>query len=640
MPVEKNAISSLVNDMVSFWVARMKENRIDITRENIIDIGFTFTDYIHKVRYMYSKSKTILYRNKEKELKTFFEPVDLFTRVNSVAGNHNKISNNNLRISSRNLKEVFEYGSKIIITGTGGMGKTILMKHFCVNSIDTGYKIPIFISLKWFNDESIEYETLEKLIYENLKVFGFRLDFNYFLYSLEGDKYVFLFDGYDEVSGEKCDILTKKLSAFANKYSENFFVITSRSLEHLYDWDSFRLLELSKMTKEQAISFIMRLDFDIKPKLEFITKLNKGTFDKYESFIAIPMVLSILFITYMENTVFPDTLEDFYERAFETLLYRNDRMKEGYERTLKSGLEYADFRKVFLNFCFRTYFFDEYSFNDVVLKRRLTESAKVVSKEFDVDAFKSDLIDIACMLIRDGLEYAFIHRGIQEHFAAVYVSGNTDENQKRFCNILIHTELVIADSRHGNYCSYPNVFPTIHTKEVDFLRHLYNIEPVRFEHIVLQPIREKLRMTYELCERDIFATVSMFFFIMDAGLIETHKEGFFCFIKNNNLLPGELKVAEIYFLFVFRRYFNSNYTETVIIPIIEEEKARQMIMGDDNKKDMGVMFTHFKSNMCNDEVAKLFRTLAEFIAIEIQRNDELMVRDVEMKNLLDIVDSF
>ena len=493
-------IKSLAKDMASFVSKKVSEYITDTTNKELVDSEWAFEDYLNKVKDTYSESKTILYKEEKKALASFFEPPYLKKKETFLDGGRHIPS-----INVEGILKRTDY-SKVLITGIGGMGKTILLKHLCVNAIETGYKIPIFISLRWFNNIKIGKVPLEELIYERLRINGFTLDYKYFLYSLDGDKYVFLLDGYDELSNVKRKLVTNKITDFTTKYSGNSFIMTSRPVEQIYCWDEYRILELCPMLKGQVVNLIRRLDFDNTTKEQFIKELNQGLYEKYERFTSIPLTLSILFITYVLNTTIPETLQEFYETAFDTLLYRHDQMKEGYERVLKSKLNRHEFRKVFIRFCFMTYFKDVYSFSGAHLIDCLY-AASDKSQPLDLYSYKEDLVDVTCMLVREGREYVFLHRSFQEYFAAYYVSQNGDEKQKQFCERFIK-----SCSEKMVYNIMGRVFINIDTKITDFLKMLYNIEPKRFDFIVLAPILEKIVDTYYYsCRRNLITTTSQYF---------------------------------------------------------------------------------------------------------------------------------
>lgn len=515
------AIKKLAEDMSSFATKKVSEYYTDITNKELVDSGWAFEEYLFKVRDMYSKSKTILYRDEKKELEKFFEPLFLFKREY-----HFGTRPKTFFIPSDNLEEIFKKGghSKVLITGIGGMGKTILLKHLCVNAIDTGYKIPIFVSLRWFNDMEIREEPLEKLIYERLRINGFKLEYKYFLYSLEGNKYVVFLDGYDEISNEKQPIITRKIADFTQQYSDNYFIMTSRPVEQISCWNEYRLLELCPMNLSQIENLILKLEFDAVPKKKFISELRMGLYKKYKSFVSIPLTLSILFITYDENTTMPETLPDFYEMAFNTLLYRHDRLKEGYERVLKSKLGRQDFRAMFTRFCYETYFKDLYSFSEVRLIEYISSAARKLGMSIDPYAFKDDLVDVVCMLVHEGQDYNFLHRSFQEYFAAYYVSLLPDDIQKLICSTLKEAEMPKGNINNpvemtffkkyqdiwlDDEIEFPIKFRDVYSsnyKTLDFYQMLQSIEPKRFELIILKPIYEKTYKFYSYHDKDIIKT--------------------------------------------------------------------------------------------------------------------------------------
>lgn len=478
----------LAGDMVSFLENELPRIYTDVTSKKEIDSEVAYEEYMKKVYVTYSKSKTIIYSNEEKELSSFFEPPFLYKEETHFNRTPEKV-----RISSENIEEIFKQGghSKILITGIGGMGKTILLKHLCTNSIVTYFKIPVFISLRWFNDMDLHDEPLEKLIYERLEINGFQLPYEYFKYSLGGDKYVFLFDAYDELSEERRRVLTKKISDFTKCYSDNYFVMTSRPVDQVYGLDAYTIFELCSMEFDQVERLILKLEFDAITKKKFVNELKTGIYDKYKSFASIPLTLSVLYLTYVQNATIPETLQEFYESAFDTLLFRHDTWKEGYERVLKSKLGRHEFKEIFIQFCFRTYFNGEYSFSENLLLERISDALRKVNESVDVYAYKDDLVNVTCMLIREGREYIFLHRSFQEYFAAYYVSRMLEERQKEFCAAFIS---------EGNIL-----------KQRDFFRMLQSIEPNRFDKVVLLPILEKVHRKYLSTGRDLIKTVTQTF---------------------------------------------------------------------------------------------------------------------------------
>lgn len=484
---------------------KAKDYFVDRELKDQVDIGLAYEEYLNKVYDTYSRSKTILYDDKPRELSSFYVPANLSQWVSW----ENKRKSDELYkkkiVSTKNIEALFVKDNKLIVTGIGGMGKTMLMKHFCAEAVEKGYMIPVFISLRRFNSVNINKMPLEKLIYDQLKIFGFKLDYKYFEYSLGDNRYLFLFDGYDEVSKANRSALTFAISDFAKQYSNNTFAISSRMVEEVYGFEDFTLFSICPMTREQSVQLIWKLKFDYQLKKRFIDEMTDSFYDKYKSFISVPLLLSILFLTYTSNTKLPETLNEFYEKAFETLMFKHDRLKMGFERVFQSKLQYEEFRDVFLSFCFITYFNEMYSFS----YRGLASSLSLVSKSmkifFDENAYINDLVNISCMLIHDGEEYIFIHRSFQEFFAAVLVSNKPDDEQRKLCSrYLEHKEEIREEQSYRQRAFYKI---SNDDGDLDFLRMLKSVEPQRFEKIVLFPITEKIVKMYQKKNNDLYLAV-------------------------------------------------------------------------------------------------------------------------------------
>ena len=474
------AIDTLVKDATSFVAKKFKDFYIDTVNKEDVDSEWAFEEYLRNVYKTYSMSKSIIYINEAKKLSSFFIPMNLeLVKTTPYDPTYT--------VSGKKITDVFERNDKVIITGIGGMGKSMHMKNFCTDTIESAYKIPVFIQLRWFNNRNIGEKPFEELIYERLIDFGFKLEEKYFLYSLQGGKYVFLLDGFDEISKDRKAQIAVRIQAFTQRYSGNSFIISSRTTDDICGLNEYSVYSLCNMDMKQASHLIMKLEFPMDVKKRFIDKLVEDLYEKYRDFVSVPLLLSILFITYIGNTTIPDTLCEFFDLAFDTMLYRHDNLKAGFERPLSSGLSKADFEKVFMQFCFRTYFNDSYSFSETSLIDNIHAVSYVITKPFDEHAYKNDLVDILCMLIRDGFEYAFIHRSFQEYFAAVCVSDMIEEEQEALCTEFIYSMQPENDEKIA-YQYLLNPLESIRNKTIEFLTMLHDINPKRFEQIVLKPI--------------------------------------------------------------------------------------------------------------------------------------------------------
>lgn len=632
-----DVITKLAQSAAQSIADKAKDYFVDRENKEQIDTKYAYEDYLAKVYDTYSKSRTIVYGDKEKELSSFFVPVDLRFAYASMNLRRASVSFGS-SVSTRNIAEILKNDGKLIITGIGGMGKTMLMKHFCINAIENGYQVPVFISLRRFSSQNVENAPFEKLIFDQLKVFGFKLEYKYFEYSLESDRYLFLFDGYDEISSAKKAAVAFALSDFAKRYSKNSFIISSRDIEEIYSLDGFLITKIAPMNLEQAVQLIGKLDdFAYESKKRFIDDLKNNLYNQYNSFASIPLLLSILFLTYHVNTKLPETLSEFYEKAFETLMFQHDRRKLGFERVFKSGLSYESFRKIFIYFCFITYFKEDYSF----VYRSLTEYLSTVSKkmkvDFDSGAYIDDMVNISCMLIKDGQEYVFLHRSFQEYFAAYYASRDVDEKLQKLCYAFINTEA----HRLGREFDFSK-----NTRLLSFLDMLYSIETKRFTAVIARPILEKIYKEYTEDEKDLVSMVRRLFIIDED--IQDENIPYFTRMYFLNKPNSELTLLEIN---IFRHVYRDEIKNLDIELDKEVDKIIsdysnmfgecELLLAPDEFDDWTDNYHEVLETTGIDSLTnKLSNTILAFIVVAIKKYEELVLEDTALIGLESIVDTY
>ena len=99
-----------------FILETIKNKYRDIDQKEKIDYGTAFETYIENVEKHIGMTKTILYGQTPHHLYTFFECIGIASRE--------------VTIDTNNVNNVLQNSNKIIITGTGGIGKSMLMRHF------------------------------------------------------------------------------------------------------------------------------------------------------------------------------------------------------------------------------------------------------------------------------------------------------------------------------------------------------------------------------------------------------------------------------------------------------------------------------------------------------------------------------
>ena len=457
------------NRAVNFLIDGVK----DKIKKKKIEIGTVFERYLENASKRYNKVKT---------LATGVEP-------RAVIGKDNiyvkvGVDYNGSEIDTSSVNNLLDVSSNIIISGTGGVGKTMLMRYLFLQTVLEGEYVPVLVELRKISEQPPDKLSVKQLIKDCVNSFDVALPDDEFEYSLKLGKYLFLFDGFDEVRTQLSVKTAEAIQEFCAKYPDNACIVTTRPSELIFPLETFTEMNSKPLTKEQAVELASKI-WERDEKTEaFYEQLRGSLYDKHKSFAKNPLLLSMMFLTFMRYDDIPDHLAEFYEKAYSSLYNLHDSRNKGhFKRDFKcKSLDEAQFKLLFSCFCFHTYFKEKYEFSEkqilsiievCIKKRGLTD---ISAKDF-----LADLQDAVCMIVKEGFTLRFAHRSFQTYFAAVYTSAVlSDEQQTRLFSVKMN-ENVFKDYYEyefsRRYCDY------------DFNRRYYNfnyfkllfqIEPEKF----------------------------------------------------------------------------------------------------------------------------------------------------------------
>lgn len=369
-----------------------------------------YEQYLKNTLKTYSMAKTLLYSHTPKSIYSFYEPMDLENDSHYIS-------------TSDSLKNIdfFQRNKKVIITGTGGIGKSMMLKKIFLDFIQGDTQIPIFLELKKIEDK----EDIETFIYKNVKVLGLKLTQEEFLKTLDLGRYIIFFDAFDEINYDISNKIERELLIFSQKYADNIFIISSRPGNSFESWTLFSEYQIAPLTKEKALSLIAKLDSTEHLQNNFYKEIDEKLFETHKQFLSIPLLLTIMLITYQESSEIPNNFTDFYNYCYSALFNRHDASK-GYKRKLKTELGESDFKKV-LNFvAFRNFTKGQVNMNKDYLVKIIDDYNNLNQRQssslwINADDFIDDASNSVCMLVTEGLDYKFSHRSFQEFFGAGYI---------------------------------------------------------------------------------------------------------------------------------------------------------------------------------------------------------------------------
>ncbi len=415
--------------------------------------------------------KTILYRSEPVNLMDIYYPIKL-EDTESIKGT-TKI------VTIVNGEDLFKQNNCITITGSAGSGKSMLLKYLFVKIADEKKKIPVKIELRYLEKYEGSFEGYIKTLFSFSKIakeekFSDRL--------LESGAFVFLLDGFDELNAITRYKVIKEIDFFIEKFSNNKYVITTRPYVNIELLPLFKNLSVKRLDNNDIYKFIEQQLPNQEGELlsDKIISSLKTNDNKFDTFLQNPLLLSMFILTFQSYSTLPSQRHLFYSQVIETLFNSHDSLsKLGYERERESGLSREEFNTVLNVFSFLTIFENKLIFNKTYFRKQLVKIKKrFPSLKFSNDKLLNDLLIALCLINKEGLDYSFVHKSIQEYFAAEYIASLGKDNKEKVYEKLY--ELFINENQElniglVNYISilieldYENVYNLLIFKVFDFI---------------------------------------------------------------------------------------------------------------------------------------------------------------------------
>lgn len=451
-----NAVGENVGNHAINWIINKLNDQYG---KALVLTGSVFTRYLENAYKRYNQVKTLV---------TGIEPRNIIGR-NSIYIKVG-ISYQHSEYDTSSINKLLTISNNLLICGSGGAGKSMLMRYLFLDTVKRGDYVPVLLELRKINEKDSSENALMELIYKCMSDFDTELPREQFEYSLRLGKYVFFLDGFDEIKSALVDDAAEAIQKFAAKYPENAYIITSRPDRDFSALETFSQLETMDLTKKQAVALSKKFWPQDEKTIEFSNQLNRTLFEQHRDFAQNPLLLSMMFLTYMHNNSIPDHRAEFYEKCYNALYSMHDNHNKGtYKREFECiNLNESTFKQLFSRFCFISYFDSEYEFTEDEIVDRLEKCIlKLNLTGTNAKHYLNDLCKVVCLIVKEGNTYRFAHRSFQSYFAAVYAINLPDEKQK-----LLFDELLSAE---------------IWFKKINYFTLLWQMERERFTLNALEP---------------------------------------------------------------------------------------------------------------------------------------------------------
>ncbi|GAB2817670.1 NACHT domain-containing protein [Ferruginibacter profundus] len=418
--MEEKLIKVIIEAFIKQLVSESKNIFNSLYDEGKQFLGKSVKKYLEKHKTKFSSFKTLLKGNTPVYLYDIYYPINLNQ-------DHKKT------IDTSNIKNLFADGNYVTIIGDAGSGKSTLIKHLFLNSIKEQFALPILIELRYLNgtNGNIEEFICEHVFENKLSVNGKILEKLF-----EKGKFVFFLDGFDELNSDIRNHVIKSLNLFMSAYDENKFILTSRPYSNIESLSVFRNLHIKKLEPKEINEFIelqLKGEKELAKKIQLSIKESKSSY--IESFLANPLLLTLYILTFQTYAEIPDKKYIFYRRVVNALFSEHDsKTKLGYIREKKSQLNQEQFEEILKAFSLLSYFDEHFYFDfDYVNSTFKKIKQRIKSINFDNSNLIDDLKSAVALWVEDNGKYSFVHRSLQEYFAASFIKNlNPEENERAY----------------------------------------------------------------------------------------------------------------------------------------------------------------------------------------------------------------
>jgi len=378
-------------------------------------------NYLHSQTEKFYYTNNFLHRTKKLKFSKIYYPI--------------KATYEKLTTDFSDLKGVFEEYKFIQIIGQAGSGKSTLVNYIFLNSFKSLKKIPILIELRNLNsyEKSLENYILEKILTLKIKPSKSILK-----RELTSGNFFILLDGYDEITSNRKNNIDVEINDFFDRYSKNYALLTTRPGNGNEFRNRFYSFNVQSLTKEEIPNFIDMQVFDEQRKIELIKVINKASNSDYKDYLSNPLLLSMFILAFESHPEIPKRKSSFYRNVFDTLYSKHDGItKSGFPREKKSRLQREDFENILSIFSYISLIDSKYNFTEEYITDTLIKvRTKYVKFESSIEDIIFDLRTSISILSKDGFEYKFPHRSLQEYFTALFISRLTfDKKPKAYIKL-------------------------------------------------------------------------------------------------------------------------------------------------------------------------------------------------------------
>ena len=422
---------ALVEKLVLPKIVKFADKIKHLYDVNMIPKGEHFEEYISRSYKKYSIINTLVFKNEQRLLKDLYVPLTIRSDT------QNKDQFFEQKIESYPV-ELIKRFNRILITDTAGMGKSTLSKYLFLDAIEQGYGIPIFIEMRRLSREM----PILDAIYNQINGLGKPFDSQLLLEFIQTGGFIFIFDGYDEISLSERAFVTANVQEFVSKANMNSFILTSRPENALASFGDFKCFKIKPLDREEAYELIQKYDRNGEVSNRLVNELNSGQYPSINEFLSNPLLVSLLYAAYDYKQTIPLKKSIFYRQVYDAYFDFHDLSKgDSFIHEKKSKLDIDEFGCVLRYIAFDCLKKHRIEFDKETILKVITEARdNCPIIDFSPSDFLSDLLSAVPLFCKDGQYFKWVHKSLQEYFAASFIYYDAKDNQGTILDTLFNSE--------------------------------------------------------------------------------------------------------------------------------------------------------------------------------------------------------
>lgn len=372
--------------------------------------------------------KTLWSPDKEVSLHSFYFPSKIL--------NEDSIEDDDFDVPNGPYRQVTTLADlpdgNLTIQGIVGQGKSIFLRYLASQSMRSQQQVqlPIFIELRTLTSKL----SLRQAIYRVLESIDVTVSDQSFAYLAGTGKFILLLDAFDELQEDLVIEVLNELEFLTTKHPELRIIVTSRPGNEIQKVNNFRTIDLGPLQRLDFPSFLQKLGLGAVKRTDLLRAIDENP-SRISEIIRTPLMLTLVVIVYESEREIPPTLSDFFERLFQVVFTRHDRLKAGFNRKHHSGLSERRLQLLFEAFCFMVM---QSGYGRTLTREQFIagfDRALHYTQDCncEVEKFRLDITKVACLMLDEGIDLAtFLHKSIMEYYASAFIAHSTDDVAQMF----------------------------------------------------------------------------------------------------------------------------------------------------------------------------------------------------------------